>query len=184
MEYQVAGEDIAPEEITEETGWKTAGARRAGAQRRDDALLDGSLLEGAGLKGHGATPKTRVKLGVIKASRMPPLPREEIKIVMRPQGGLDILKIGAPTVTSAIFAAAGISTEESMEDTVCPNPRQNIVVVSTPRRTNADRYVRMRQLRIREMVYEVNAYEMAPDNTAKGVIRGIPIEDGPQELDR
>ncbi|KAL1445826.1 hypothetical protein MTO96_044793 [Rhipicephalus appendiculatus] len=45
-----------------------------------------------------------------------------------PRGGLDILKIGAPTVTTAIFAAAEISTEESMEDTVCPNPRQNIVV--------------------------------------------------------
>ncbi|KAH7961502.1 hypothetical protein HPB52_009455 [Rhipicephalus sanguineus] len=175
MEYQVAGEDIAPEEITEETGWRTAGARRAGAPRRDDALLDGDME---------LTRKTRVKLGVIKASRMPPLPREEIKIVIRPQGGLDILKIGAPTVTTAIFAAAGISTEESMEDTVCPNPRQNIVVVSTPRRTNADRYVRMLQLRIREMVYDVNAYETAPDNTAKGVIRGIPIEDGPQELDR
>ncbi|KAL1477133.1 hypothetical protein MTO96_035992 [Rhipicephalus appendiculatus] len=97
-----------------------------------------------GPKGHEAIPKTRVKRGVIKASRMPPLPRQEIKIVIRPQGGLDILKIGAPTVTTAIFAAAGISTEESMEDTVCPNPRQNIVVVSTPRRTNADRYVRMR----------------------------------------
>ncbi|KAH7935591.1 hypothetical protein HPB52_010177 [Rhipicephalus sanguineus] len=113
MEYQAAGEDIAPEEITEEMGWRTAGARRAGSQRRDDALtsavvlLDGSVLEGARPNGHGATPKTRVQLGVIKASRMPPLPREEIKIVIRPQGGLDILKIGAPTVTTAIFAAAG-----------------------------------------------------------------------------
>ncbi|KAH7983149.1 hypothetical protein HPB52_009648 [Rhipicephalus sanguineus] len=42
----------------------------------------------------------------------------------------------------------------------------------------------MRQLRTREIVYEVNAYETAPDNTSKGVIRGIPIEDRPQELDR
>ncbi|KAL1468353.1 hypothetical protein MTO96_005454 [Rhipicephalus appendiculatus] len=181
----VDGEDITPKEVTEETGWRTAGARRAGAQRRNGASLDGSVLEGDGPKGHEAIPKTRVKRGVIKASRIPPLPREEIKIVIRPQGGLDILKIGAPTVTTAIFAAAGISTEESMEDMVCPNPRQNIVVVSTPlRRTNVDRYVRMRQLRIRQIVYEVNAYETAPDNTAKGVIRGIPIEDGPQELDR
>ncbi|KAH6944760.1 hypothetical protein HPB50_004940 [Hyalomma asiaticum] len=59
---------------------------------------------------------------------MPPLPREEIKIVIRPQGGLNILKIGAPTVTTAIFAPAKIAKEESTEDTVCPNPRQNIVV--------------------------------------------------------
>ncbi|KAH6930632.1 hypothetical protein HPB50_015590 [Hyalomma asiaticum] len=62
---------------------------------------------------------------------MPPLPREEIKIVIRPQGGLNILKIGALTVTTAIFASPKIGNEESADDTVCPNPRQNIVVGQT-----------------------------------------------------
>ncbi|KAH6946065.1 hypothetical protein HPB50_011402 [Hyalomma asiaticum] len=44
---------------------------------------------------------------------MPKLPKEEIKIVVRPQGGLDFVKVGAPTVTAAIFAAAGITAEET-----------------------------------------------------------------------
>lgn len=184
MDYQVEGEDITPGEITEALGWRTAGARKARSQRRDAAVSNGTALERAEPKRHGVNTKAGIKLGVIKASRMPPLPREEIKIVIRPQGGLNILKIGAPTVTTAIFASAKIAKEESTDDTVCPNPRQNIVVVSTPRRINADRYCRMRQLRIAEKDYEVNAYEAAPDNTAKGVIRGIPIEDGPEELDR
>ncbi|KAH6936146.1 hypothetical protein HPB50_014177 [Hyalomma asiaticum] len=65
-----------------------------------------------------------------------------------------------------------------------PNPRQNIVVVSTQRRIKADRYCRMPQLRNGEMIYEFNAYELAPYKTATDVIRGIPIEDGPEELDR
>ncbi|KAH6932774.1 hypothetical protein HPB50_009380 [Hyalomma asiaticum] len=127
MDYQVEGEDITPGEITEALGWRTAGARKARSQRRDAAVSNGTALERAEPKRHGVNTKAGIKLGVIKASRMPPLPREEIKIVIRPQGGLNILKIGAPTVTTAIFASAEIAKEESTDDTVCPNPRQNIV---------------------------------------------------------
>ncbi|KAL1487175.1 hypothetical protein MTO96_046625, partial [Rhipicephalus appendiculatus] len=114
---------------------------------------------------------------------MPKLPKEDIKIVVRPQGGLDIVKVGAPVVTAAIFAAASMTEEESAEDTVCPNSHQNIVVISTPKRANADRYAKMRQIHIQGKLHEVNVYETAPDNTTKGVIRGIPIEDGPRALD-
>ncbi|KAH6921730.1 hypothetical protein HPB50_004372 [Hyalomma asiaticum] len=132
MDYQVEGEDITPGEITEALGWRTAGARKARSQRRDAAVSNGTALERAEPKRHGVNTKAGIKLGVIKASRMPPLPREEIKIVIRPQGGLNILKIGGPTVTTAIFASAKIAKEESTDDTVCPNPRQNIVVTSHP----------------------------------------------------
>ncbi|KAK8787245.1 hypothetical protein V5799_022982 [Amblyomma americanum] len=114
---------------------------------------------------------------------MPRLPKEEIKIVVRPKGGLDIVKVGSPTVIAAIFAAAGITGDESVEDTVCPNLHQNIVDVSTPKRTNADRNAKMRQIHIQGTSHDVNAYETAPDNTTKGVIRGFPIEDGPRALD-
>ncbi|KAK8766469.1 hypothetical protein V5799_006750 [Amblyomma americanum] len=114
---------------------------------------------------------------------MPRLPKEEIKIVVRPKGGLDIVKVGAPTVTAAIFAAADITGDKSAEDTVCPSSHQNIVVVSTPKRANTDRYAKLRQIHIQGKPHEVNAYETAPDNTTKGVIRGIPIEHGPRALD-
>ncbi|KAK8770034.1 hypothetical protein V5799_013501 [Amblyomma americanum] len=115
---------------------------------------------------------------------MPRLPKEEIKIVVRPKGGLDIVKVGAPTVTAAIFVATDITGDESAEDTVFPNSHQNIVVVSTPKRANADRYAELREIHTRWKLHEVNAYEAAPDNTTKGVIRGIPIEDGPRALDK
>ncbi|KAK8784105.1 hypothetical protein V5799_009525 [Amblyomma americanum] len=111
------------------------------------------------------------------------LPKEEIKIVVRPKGGLDIVKVGAPTVTAAIFAASDITGDESAEDTVCPNSYQNTVVVSTPKRANTDRYAKLRQIHIQGKPQEVNAYKTAPDNTTKGVIRGIAIEDGPRALD-
>ncbi|KAH7965984.1 hypothetical protein HPB49_012403 [Dermacentor silvarum] len=134
--------------------------------------------------GQQVTKPKYIKGKVIKAGRMPRLPKDEIKIVVRPQGNLDTVKVGASTVTAAIFVAAGITGEESAEDTVCPNSHQNIVVVSTPKRSSADRYAKMRQIHIKGKPHEVNAYETAPDNTTKGVIRGIPIEDGPQVLDK
>ncbi|KAG0431921.1 hypothetical protein HPB47_021332 [Ixodes persulcatus] len=98
-------------------------------------------------------------------------------------GGLDVAGVDASTVTAAIFAAAGITGEESVEDMTCPKPQQDIVVVSTSKRANADRYTKIRQLYIQGKQHEVNAYETAPHNTNKGVIRGISVEEGHRELD-
>ncbi|KAL1476896.1 hypothetical protein MTO96_036165 [Rhipicephalus appendiculatus] len=184
MNVQVMGEDISAEEITEDAGWKTAGTRRSRTRHRaadSPNDIDASPNK-LGIGRQGTKPKN-VRGKVIKAGRMPKLPKEDIKIVVRPQGGLDIVKVGAPVVTAAIFAAASMTEEESAEDTVCPNSHQNIVVISTPKRANADRYAKMRQIHIQGKLHEVNVYETAPDNTTKGVIRGIPIEDGPRALD-
>ncbi|KAH6940179.1 hypothetical protein HPB50_026153 [Hyalomma asiaticum] len=84
---------------------------------------------------------------------MPKIPKEEINIVVRPLGGLDIVKVGAPTVTAANLVAAGITGAESAEYTVCPN--QNIVVVSTPKRANADRYAKMRNIFTQEKQHQI-----------------------------
>ncbi|KAK8776522.1 hypothetical protein V5799_030133 [Amblyomma americanum] len=184
MNVQVMGEDISADEITEEAGWKTAGARRSrprdhGANSTHD--ID-ARANAPGISQQGTKLK-HVKGKVIKAGRMPRLPKEEIKIVVRPKGGLEIVKVGAPTVTGAIFAAADITGDESAEDTVCPNSHQNIVFVSIPKRANAYRYAKLREIHIQGKPHEVNAYETAPDNRTKGVIRGIPLEDGPRALD-
>ncbi|KAH6939930.1 hypothetical protein HPB50_022668 [Hyalomma asiaticum] len=112
MTVEVIGEDISADAITEEAGWKTAGARRSRPRHREAELanvIDAST-NALGTGQQGAKSRN-VKGKVIKAGRMPKLPTEEIKIAVRPQGGLDIVKVGAPTVTAAIFAAAGINAE-------------------------------------------------------------------------
>ncbi|KAH7967091.1 hypothetical protein HPB49_022528 [Dermacentor silvarum] len=70
---------------------------------------------------------------------MPQLPKEDIKIVVRSNCGLDLSNVGSSTVTVAIFQATCINHEERREDTVCPNTQQKVVIISTPRRANADR---------------------------------------------
>ncbi|KAL1486689.1 hypothetical protein MTO96_031294 [Rhipicephalus appendiculatus] len=72
---------------------------------------------------------------------------------------------------------------EQHADTLCPNSKQNILVVSTPKSENANRYVRVKEVCIADKTYEVSAYEAAPHSTCKGVIRGIPVQDGSADID-
>ncbi|KAL1472298.1 hypothetical protein MTO96_039433 [Rhipicephalus appendiculatus] len=98
----------------------------------------------------------------------PICPREDIKVVIRPRGGLDIAKVGAVVVADAIIAAAGISSDNLHQDTLCPNMQQNIMVASTPKRKNAVRYVRIREIIVAGKTHELSAYEAAPHFTCKG----------------
>ncbi|CAN7948824.1 unnamed protein product [Ixodes hexagonus] len=183
MCVQVQGEEISPEEYHNEAGWTLAGERMSRMRQRTPAS---GKPDGPG--GSHASPKSKfnknVRASVIKAARMPAMPLEESKIVVRPRGGLDIVKTGTTTVAAAILAAAKIKSEESAADTICPNTQQNIMVVSTPNEDNAARYAKIKEISIQGKPYEVNAYRTAPHDTVKGVIRGIPIDASDYELDR
>ncbi|KAH7954902.1 hypothetical protein HPB49_022690 [Dermacentor silvarum] len=164
MPYYVDGEDISPEEVTQDQGWRSAGVRRVGAKTRTADSNAPSPQPGAR---RGKSGGAALKSKVLRAGRMPSLPRNDIKILNRPRGGLDISKIGAVTASDAILAAAGISQEDLCQDTLCPNLLQNIMVASTPKRENANRYVRMRQILISGKVHELSAHETTPHSTSK-----------------
>ncbi|KAH9378761.1 hypothetical protein HPB48_017573 [Haemaphysalis longicornis] len=91
------------------------------------------------------------KAQIIKASRMPKPPGEEFQIVLRPQGGLNISKVGSPPVSAVILAGSNISTNNSLENTICPNVQQSNVVVSTPKDANT-----MRSAGIKTIVVQGN----------------------------
>lgn len=177
----MVGDDITPEEMTKDHGWQSAGARKAGV-RLAGANHDGMKSTTSDAP-RGRNGGKNIKTRILRASRMPQLPREDTKIVIRPRGGLSIVKTGSTVVADAILAATSICTEDLRGDTLCPNVQQNIMVASTPRRENADRYVRVRQIVVLGRTYEVSAYEAAPHSTCKGVIRGIPLVDGPDVID-
>lgn len=180
MDVQVAGQDILPEEVTAQSGWLTARSRRSKRGTDNSTATDESSQAPSNRPRFRA--RQPVKAQVLKAGRMPPLPTEDIKIVIRPKGALHIAKIGSPVVTAAILQAAKLTDEESLEDTVCPNTQQNIVVVSTPHSDHADRYARISSIQVNGVTHEVNAYETAAEHTTKGVIRGIPLTETPQQI--
>ncbi|KAH6948018.1 hypothetical protein HPB50_022456 [Hyalomma asiaticum] len=139
MEYQVTGENISSEEVSEEFGGQHASSRRATARRAatsPNVTADMPRRNEAASRGRG-----NVTSRIIRASWMPQLPKEDFKIIIRPKGGLDIAKTGPTVVADAILLAASLRQKDQDTDTICPNLQKNIVVASTPKRENADRYI-------------------------------------------
>ncbi|KAH7979256.1 hypothetical protein HPB49_008831 [Dermacentor silvarum] len=171
MDVQVAGQDISPEEVTAQSGWLTARSRRSKRGTDNSTVTDESS------QAPSNRPRSRarqpVKAQVLKVGRMPPLPTEYIKIVIRPKGALHIAKIGSPVVTAAILQAVKLTDEESLEDTLCPNTQQKHC---------CHRYARISSIQVNGVTHEVNAYETAAEHTTKGVIPGIPLTETLQQI--
>ncbi|KAG0443396.1 hypothetical protein HPB47_014966 [Ixodes persulcatus] len=180
MRLEVEGEKIMPEEVSKKFGWRVAGQKKTQGQERKLSLTP--VNAGPAAAGHRRPQRKHFKSKLRKAARMPVLPKQDIKIVMRPRGGLNIGEVSTFEISRAIVAAANVSGEEVTQDLICPNKQQNIVVVSTHKRENADRYWAVRSLTINGMVHEVSAYETAPHGTVKGVIRGVLLTDTIQEI--
>ncbi|KAH7936950.1 hypothetical protein HPB49_006526 [Dermacentor silvarum] len=162
MDVQVAGQDISPEEVTAQSSWLTARSRPSKRGTDNSTATDESFRAPSGLHSTASD-------GGYQDCHCP-------------KGALHIAKIGSPAVTAAILQAAKLTGEESLEDTVCPNTQQNIVVVSPPHSDHADRYARISSIQVNGVTHEVNAYETAAEHTTKGVIRGIPLTKTPQQI--
>ncbi|KAL1447208.1 hypothetical protein MTO96_044350 [Rhipicephalus appendiculatus] len=106
----------------------------------------------------------------------------DYKIVIRPTGGIKLSEHGVVNLTAAVQDAAGIPVEEREEDIICPNNYQNILTASTPNQEHANKYQAIARIKVQGKFYATNAYETAPDMTAKGVIKGIPLEEGPRDI--
>ncbi|KAH7939174.1 hypothetical protein HPB52_008044 [Rhipicephalus sanguineus] len=183
----------------EDFGWQVATGRRsragkkssdaANATPRNSQASGGDAVTGGdGVSGGGTGPAkataAAIKNRIVKASRMPQLPEEHHKIIIRPRGGLNLSKVSTTAIGTAVIEASGLTAEQASEDVVCPNFTQNIVVVSTPEPDHAARYVRIKSFKIVETEYEVNAYETAPHATCKGVIRRVDIRDSQSVITR
>ncbi|KAH7945524.1 hypothetical protein HPB49_011894 [Dermacentor silvarum] len=122
-----------------DSGWQTVAVRRSGAKSVPVERV-GGISTGAkpnDLSAKGRRDRGRAKAKIIRGGRMPPLPKEDAKIIVRPMGGLNISKVGPIVVAEAIWNAVGIDPAKRDSDTMCPNFQQNIMVVSTPCRENA-----------------------------------------------
>lgn len=187
MECEVEGEPLAPENFTKDFGWQHVVSRRSSVRNSAINQIGGNasgLKPNADSNAMGRADRADLKSKIIRGGRMPPLPKEEAKIVVRPRGGLCISKVGPTVVADAIWQAAGLGLATRDTDTMCPNFQQNIMVISTPSRDNAACYVGIEGITVTGQRFEVSAYEAAPHSTCKGVIRGVPLSDGPAEIEK
>ncbi|KAL1472677.1 hypothetical protein MTO96_022887 [Rhipicephalus appendiculatus] len=78
--------------------------------------------------------------------------------------------------------AAGVGRETAQEDSMCINSTQNILVINTPSEDRARRYGAISRLRIGEKDFETSAHRAAPENTSKGLIRGVFDEESSDDI--
>lgn len=174
----VRGNDLHPSDIA---GWKISGKQVS--QRLNKPQLNEVTQSTKPTSQFSEAQAKRMIARITKASRMPPnLPREEQKIVIRPRGGLCLARLEADIVMSAVITAANVPTTAAKADTICTNPTQNIIVISTPDEERARYYASVRSLYIGGRKYETHAYCTAPHGTVKGVIRGIAVENTAEDL--
>ncbi|KAH7964691.1 hypothetical protein HPB49_000587 [Dermacentor silvarum] len=128
MQVQVNGEDISPEELLEGNGWCTirykTQSNRETVQSNTQNGAHSHTGEGAnGNRQRSRQQQRNIKQQVIRNSKMPLLPRSDLKIVIRPRVGLDVARTGTVRLASAIYPAANMPAQEAGEGTVCSNNR-------------------------------------------------------------
>lgn len=165
MEVVERSDDDIRQEMEDDTGWKVVRYKR---RAKEEATRD--------MPSAGPNRGAKIISQVNRASKMPKLPMGDYKVVIRPRGGLQLSQLSLLQLGQAIYEAAGIRYDERETDTICPNNFQNIIVVSTPNQDHADKYQCIKTIKVSDKEYEVGAYETAPDITAKGIIRGVPVE--------
>ncbi|KAG0410373.1 hypothetical protein HPB47_012518 [Ixodes persulcatus] len=182
MDYvEVAGEDISPEECTAEAGrlvshrqWGTRAFNRLGLTTTSTAKNDAG--------GRTENRKPRQRHG--KQRQQPALPREDIKVILRPREGLDVTKVSSATLRDGVFCAIGLKEQDAEGDLLRVNPEKNIIVTSTPSMDRAKKYNSISKICIAGKTYEVTGYAAPPEDTAKGVIHNIPDYDTAEDITR
>lgn len=115
----------------------------------------------------------KINKSVARTARMPRMPANYNKVVIRPRGGLVIKEVEPLEFNKAMATAANVGLNVFKTDTTYPNIGQNILVISTPSQERAVAYANVREINLRGRKYEIFAYRAAPENTVKGMIYNI-----------
>ncbi|KAL1468611.1 hypothetical protein MTO96_041375 [Rhipicephalus appendiculatus] len=95
---------------------------------------------------------------------------------------MNVKNVSQIKVAHALMMAAQLNPAEIADDIVCSTPMQNIFVMSTPAEKNTRAYARVEAITVGMVSYEVSSYLAAPDNTCKGVVRGVDLEFKQEQL--
>ncbi|XP_070393986.1 uncharacterized protein [Dermacentor albipictus] len=144
-----------------------------------------------GAKGDGQIGRRNMRPW--KGKPLPPLPKNDIKIILKPHKGLMLKEYLRTEIPQAIIRATGtIITGNG------PNQRKitgedfilriregtNIIIVSTPSLEVADVIRRVTCMELRGKQHPFNVYVADPDDSYKGVVHGFPAHTESADLQR
>ncbi|KAH7943055.1 hypothetical protein HPB52_004419 [Rhipicephalus sanguineus] len=115
--------------------------------------------------------------------KLPPLPKNDIKVMIRPKQGLIVRDFTNHHVARALAAACG-NNEVCRDEDLLIRLRNgsNIIIASTPKEEAANLLRRITKLTLDSKSYAVNAYVATPDGVVRGVVHGIDAGTPPDEL--
>ncbi|KAH9372430.1 hypothetical protein HPB48_010660 [Haemaphysalis longicornis] len=103
----VQGEDISPDMVTPERGWLECYRQRGARTLQENQCVQPSSP---------TVKQDKFSRQPRKPIRPPQLPREYLKIIVRPRNGLDVTKAGIAELREAILRTAVLQTNEARED--------------------------------------------------------------------
>ncbi|KAH7962591.1 hypothetical protein HPB52_017079 [Rhipicephalus sanguineus] len=179
---QVEGEDIQPEQLDQGNWFQIKRSHRRRSDYVDPSRSDTTQLQRAKETTWSKKKGYRKFRQLIFASLMPNLPVDGYRIIIRPRGGFNVTEHATDRIYYSVRRAANVERTAEEEGNLCLNKEQNIIVLSTPPKERAKKYVAITSLSIGSKEYEACAYRAAPENTSKGVIRGIPVSESPKDI--
>ncbi|KAL1437826.1 hypothetical protein MTO96_048525 [Rhipicephalus appendiculatus] len=131
-----------------------------------------------------AGPQDQFKTGTStfkKLPKLPPLPKDDYKIVIRPNQGLPLRNILTPTLAQAIIQACKAAIKDD-QFILRINPGSNIAILSTKYEEVAEKARLIRTLVLNGRAHAVRAYAANGDDTLRGVIHGVPMNTSTETL--
>ncbi|KAH9367912.1 hypothetical protein HPB48_008368 [Haemaphysalis longicornis] len=112
----------------------------------------------------------------IKQKRLPPLPRDDYKIIIRARGALNLSNLEIVHHSRAVAEKTqhGSKRPPKAFFQTRVDELENIAVVSTPDEDVARNIRDLQYLHILGNEYEITAYIAAPDDSSRGMVQGIP----------
>ncbi|KAH8022734.1 hypothetical protein HPB51_002987 [Rhipicephalus microplus] len=102
-----------------------------------------------------------------------PLPKEDIKVIVRPHKGLTVKNLfGSELSMAVIEACRNCFGGESFLRRV--HLGSNIIILSTPHEQVAGRLREINQFKIRRQIHPFNAYVADQEDVLRGIIHGLP----------
>lgn len=175
MESVVEGEDIDPAEMSDPS-WAMIRRKQLAYKAAEQVAATQALNQ-------RFVNNPRPNKGKRAQKRKPPaspLPESDIKIILRPRGGLALATVSTAALADAIQRQAGVPHND--EDQVRIQSTSNFIVVSTPSETRASMYEKIAALTVKGKQYAINTHITAPANTSIGVIFNIPEDDTPEQI--
>ncbi|KAL1468969.1 hypothetical protein MTO96_041129 [Rhipicephalus appendiculatus] len=147
---------------THNGGGEEAGCKGAGTENR------------GGVRSYKAVGRKLAERSV--ASRLPKLPEDGWKVIIRPKAGLAVIKnTSQPLLGEAVRRAASLEWKKTKSDLLFVNDKQSTILFHTLNFECAEKVMSIKTIRIEDKDHEVTAYMVAPENCGKGVVHGMAI---------